>query len=283
MNEKTEDLKTEIIEDGIALATLNRPDHGNAESIEMRFGFIDFLHKCNDDDDVRVIVVTGAGKTFCVGADLSGGKNTFGGSGGPRDNPDYGSHTRCYGYQIKKPIIGAINGHAVGVGLTLILTWDILIVAEDAKLGFPFTRRGIAPELGSTWILPRMIGMGRSLDLMLRGRIFSGTEAASYGLALEALPADQVLPRALEIAREIRDYCAPVSVAMTKKLLWDHLKSMNFMDAVRIEDRSWKWAGKQPDAREGVISFLEKRRPKWSMRITKDWPDFLEDTETEDG
>jgi enoyl-CoA hydratase/carnithine racemase len=148
-------------------------------------------------------------------------------------------------------------------------------VAENAKLGFPFARRGIAPELGSTWILPRLIGTGRALDLMLTGRIFTGAEAAEYGLAEEALPTEHVLPRALEIARDIRDNCAPVSVAMTKKLIWDHLiGSVDFRSVAAIEDRSWQWAGGQPDAKEGVTAFLEKRAPKWSMRPSVDWPDF---------
>jgi len=264
--------KFEMVEEGIALVTLNRQEHGNAHTQQMREELDLHFRQCNDDDSVRVIVVTGAGRAFCVGADLASGGSTFDVDSGGGSEPR--SEERCFGYQVKKPIIAAINGHAVGVGLTLPLNWDIILVAEDAKLGFPFVRRGIAPELGSTWILPRLVGVARALHLMLTGRIFSGAEAAAYGLALEALPADKVLSRALEIAREIRDNCAPVSVAMTKKLIWDHLWSTDFRAAAMIEDRSWQWAGKRPDAREGVTAFIEKRKPNWSMRTSVDWPDF---------
>lgn len=234
MADEAPHVKLEMIEEGIALITLNRPEHGNAHTPQMREGLDRFFRQCNDDDACRVILVTGAGRAFCVGADLASGGSTFdvgSGEGYERRNEE-----RCFGYQVRKPIIAAINGHAVGVGLTMPLNWDIIVVAEDAKLGFPFVRRGIAPELGSTWILPRLVGITRALYLMLTGRIFSGAEAAAYGLALEALPAEMVLPRALEIAREIRDNCAPVSVAMTKKLIWDHLSSTDFLAAAEIED-----------------------------------------------
>jgi enoyl-CoA hydratase/carnithine racemase len=278
MAENTEHVELEMVEEGIAVLTLNRPDRGNAHTERMRHGLYRLFRACDEDDAVRVIVVTGAGRTFCVGADLASGGDTFNAEArgeAPMSNPE-----RAFGHRIKKPIIAAINGHAVGVGMTMPLTWDLIVVAENAKLAFPFARRGITPEWGSTWLLPRLVGLGRSLDLMLTGRIFSGAEAAAYGLAQEALPADQVLPRALEIAREIRDHCAPVSVALTKKLIWDQLKSMQFNEAVSREDRSLEWVGKQPDVKEGVTSFLEKRNPKWTMRPSVDWPDFLEDDET---
>jgi enoyl-CoA hydratase/carnithine racemase len=272
MTPETSHVKFELVEEGIALFTLNRPDHGNAHTQQMREELDLLFRQCSDDDAVRVIVVTGAGRAFCVGADLASGSSTFDVASGEEEGPH--NELRCFGYQVKKPIIGAINGHAVGIGLTMPLNWDILIVAEDAKLAFPFVRRGIAPELGSTLLLPRLVGLSRAIELMLTGRIFSGAEAASYGLALEALPADNVLPRAVALAREIRDNCAPVSVAMTKKLIWDHLLSSDFIAAAAIEDRSWQWAGKRPDAREGVSAFLEKRKPRWTMSPVKDWPEF---------
>ncbi len=272
MSTETSQVKFEMVEEGIALFTLNRPDHGNAHTQQMREELDTLFHRCNDDDAVRVIVVTGAGKAFCVGADLASGTSTFDVASGEDDGPH--NERRCFGYQVKKPIIGAINGHAVGIGLTMPLNWDILIVAREAKLAFPFVRRGIAPELGSTLLLPRLVGLARATELMLTGRIFSGAEAAAYGLALEAVPADQVLPKALALAREIRDNCAPVSVALTKKLIWDHLLTTDFIAAAAIEDKSWQWAGKQSDAREGVAAFLEKRTPRWTMSPAKDWPDF---------
>jgi enoyl-CoA hydratase/carnithine racemase len=265
-------VKFEMVEDGIAVITLNRPDRGNAHTQQMRDELDVLFRRCNDDDGVRVAVVTGAGRSFCVGADLAAGKTTFDVQSTAEEGPHH--ERSVYGFQVKKPIIGAVNGNAVGIGLTMTLSWDFIFVAENAKLAFPFVRRGIAPEMGSTWLLPRLVGLTRALELMLTGRIFSGTEAASYGIALAALPAEQVLPRALEFARELRDNSAPVSVAMTKKLIWQHLWSTDVLAAALIEDMSWQWAGRQPDAREGVASFLEKRKPHWTMRPSADWPDF---------
>jgi len=272
MAQEQEHAKLEMVEAGIALVTLNRPEQGNAHTAKMRQCLDRFFRQCDEDEAVRAIVVTGAGRTFCVGADLGSGGSTF--DKGAEERKAFNNDDRVFGFQVRKPVIGAVNGHAVGVGLTMTLSWDIIVVAEEAKLAFPFARRGIAPELGSTWLLPRLIGLGRSLELMLTGRIFSGAEAARYGLAEEALPSAQVLPRALSIAREIRDNCAPVSVAMTKKMIWEHLRSPDFMAAVVIEDKSWQWAGTQPDAKEGVKAFLEKRKPQWTMHLSKDWPDF---------
>jgi enoyl-CoA hydratase/carnithine racemase len=272
MAEAEPHVKLEMAEEGIAVITLNRPEHGNAHTRQMKEGLDQSFRQCDADDAVRVIVVTGAGRAFCVGADLASGGSTFEVRSREEAGPRH--EERVFGYEVRKPIIGALNGHAVGIGLTMPLNWDFILVAEDAKLGFPFVRRGIAPELGSTWNLPRLVGPVRALDLMLTGRIFSGSDAAAYGLALEALPADRVLPRALEIAREIRDNCAPVSVAVTKKLLWDHMRSNDFLAAAAIEDKSWQWAGKRPDAKEGVQAFLEKRKPRWTMRPSVDWPEF---------
>ena len=265
-------VKFEMVEEGIALITLNRPDQGNAFTAHMREELDGFFRKCNDDDEVRVIVVTGAGRAFCVGADLASGGSSFDVDSGDREEPD--KESRFFGYQVRKPIIGALNGHTVGIGLTMALTWDTLIVAQEAKLAFPFVRRGIAPEMGSTFLLPRLVGLSRAIDLMLTGRTFSGADAAAYGIALEALPADKVLSRAMEMARDIRDNCAPVSLAMTKKMIWDHLWTIDYIAAAIIEDKSWQWAGKRPDAREGVMAFIEKRKPQWSMRPSVDWPDF---------
>ena len=272
MAEDQEHAKLEMVEEGIALVTLNRPEKGNAHTIQMRQCLDRFFRQCDDDDAVRVIVVTGAGKAFCVGADLGSGGSSFDRT--PEERKASNNDNRVFGFQLKKPVIAAINGHAAGVGITMPLGWDIIIVSEKAKLVFPFVRRGIAPELASSWLLPRLIGPGRAIELMLTGRVFSGAEAVKYGLAQEALPAEQVLPRALEIARDIRDNCAPVSVAMTKKMIWDNLQSTDIMAAVVMEDKSWQWAGTQPDAKEGVKAFLEKRKPQWTMKPSSDMPEF---------
>ncbi|MBN1613113.1 MAG: enoyl-CoA hydratase/isomerase family protein, partial [Deltaproteobacteria bacterium] len=245
-------VKMEMVEEGIALITLNRPDQGNAYTPLMKEQLDGFFRQCSDDDTVRVIVVTGAGRAFCVGADLASGGASFDVDSVAGGEPGRDAH--FFGYQSKKPIIGALNGHTVGIGLTTALTWDFLFVAQEAKLAFPFVRRGIGPEMGSTYLLPRLVGLRRAIDLMLTGRTFSGAEAAAYGIALEALPADQVLSRAMEMAREIRDNCAPVSIAMVKKMIWDHLWTTDYVGAAVLEDRSWQWAGKHPDAMEGVMS-----------------------------
>jgi enoyl-CoA hydratase/carnithine racemase len=161
----------------------------------------------------------------------------------------------------------------VGVGITLPLQWDMRIVAEEAKIGFVFNRRGIIPEANSQWILPRLVGMSRALDLLITGRVFSGAEAASYGIALEALPADQVLPRALEVARDIAKNTAPVSVAITKRLMYEQLADTDRIAAQDCESRLFGWAGRQADAREGISAFLDKRDPDWKLGKASDFPE----------
>jgi len=263
------------INDGVALATLNRPDRMNAYTAQMGAELNDFFLECDKDDAVRAIVVTGAGRAYCAGADLESGGETF-----SRDKDDVEKEkeepprTRFAPWEIRKPIIAAINGHAVGVGLTMPLQYDMRIVADDAKLGFVFVRRGIMPELASTWILPRLIGVTRACDLMLTGRIFSGTEAADLGLANEALPKDQVLPRALEIARDIARNVAPISAAMSKKLIWEHLACPTPGPAAERESVALWELGRSADAREGVTSFLEKREPEWRLRPSADMPEI---------
>ncbi len=271
----TKHIDFEIVEDGIALATLNRPEQLNAFNDEMILDIYRIYRKCDEDDDIRVLIVTGKGRAFSAGADLS---ITAGDTYGERTQQvlDELNKEKVHPWKIKKPVIAAINGHAVGMSLTMAMMYDIRIVAEEAKLGFVFVRRGIVPENQSTWIVPRVVGLERAVDLLMTGRTFFGKQAVDYGLALESRPADQVLPRALEMARDIRDNCAPMSVAFTKQMIWEHMASTDAIAAGQREAKTMWWCGKKPDAVEGVVSFLEKRKPEWSMGPTADWPDSNE-------
>ena len=218
---------------------------------------------------MRAIVVTGAGSAFCSGVDLAGG-SAFGADVQAEHDAALGvtSDTiweRVAYWRLKTPIIGAINGHAIGVGMTLPMLFDIRYVAEDAKLSFVFTRRGIVPEANSTWLVPRLIGLSRGLDLLLSGRQFSGREAADWGLASQALPADEVLPAALELAHDIADNTAPLSVAITKQLIYDFMDVDDRPAAITRETKLTWWVGEQPDALEGIMSWIEKRPADWKV------------------
>jgi enoyl-CoA hydratase/carnithine racemase len=257
--------------DGVATITLNRPDKLNAFTGRMGAEWGDALARCDADDEVRAVVITGAGKAFCAGADLSRGKDAFGGAA--RREPPAPERKPLQPCEVRKPVIAAINGHAIGVGLTFPLQCDVRFVAGDAKLSFAFVRRGVIPELASHVILPRVVGFSLAADLLLSGRTFSGREAAEIGLASRALPAEEVLSTAQEYARDLAVNCAPASVALSKRLLWEGV-----VDSVpamrRKEDRVFAWISRQPDAVEGVVSFVEKRPPRWQLRPSRDLPEL---------
>jgi enoyl-CoA hydratase/carnithine racemase len=260
-------------EDRVATITLNRPERMNAWTPGMALELAHALRACNEDDDVRAVVITGAGRAFCAGADFGGGGATFGSFVEEREAGRLGPRPDLYPWQIDKPVIAAINGHAVGVGITYPMMCDVRFVAEDAKIQFAFVRRGMIPELASHAIVARVAGLSNAADLLLSGRMIRGREAAALGLATAALPADQVLPAAVERARDIAVNAAPVSVAITKRLLWEGLTAS--VDAMRErEEPLFNWVGSQPDALEGVVSFLEKRPPKWTLSVVKDRPDL---------
>ena len=251
----------------VAVVTLNRPERRNAYTSRMGAELQMAFAELESDDEVRAIVVTGAGDHFCAGADLERGGGTFNrladdeqrardrerAAGGPRP------------WDMRTPIIGAINGSAVGIGITLPMQWDIRIVARTARLGFVFNRRGVTPEANSTWIVPRLIGVSRAMELMLTGRIFTGEEAVQMGLASQAVDADQVLETALRIAQDIADNVAPLSAAVTKRLMCRFLAEPDRNAAHELEARAFAWMGTQADAREGVTAFLEKRPPRWQL------------------
>jgi len=268
---------TEIIaevSEGIATITLNRPQAMNSWTRQMAHEMSEALLAADSDDDVRAVVITGAGRTFCAGADLSGASTFEVGKA-----PDLETRRASLAFpsvmpwQIRKPVIAAINGHAIGVGITFAMNCDIRLVAQEAKIQFAFVRRGITPELSSHVILTRVAGLSRAADLLLTGRTIKGSELMEMGLASKALPAEEVLPEALQLAREFHQ-AAPVSVALSKRLLWDSLTD-GVADVDAKEFKIFEWVCSQPDALEGVLSFLEKRAPQWKMSVKRDYPDLL--------
>jgi enoyl-CoA hydratase/carnithine racemase len=274
------------VADRIATITLHRPDQLNAFTGTMMREVIDAFDRVDADDDVRVVIVTGAGRGFCAGADLSGGGETFskGGSdeipedvGIPRDG---GGLVSLRIFECTKPVIGAINGAAVGVGVTMTLPMDIRLASEHAKFGFVFARRGIVPEACSSWFLPRLVGISQAAEWCYSGRVFPASEALAGGLVRSVHPADELLPAARAIAAEIAENTAPVSVALTRQMLWRMLGAAHPMEAHKVDSRGIMSRGASPDAREGVVSFLEKRPPAFPVKVSDGLPDIFPSYET---
>ncbi len=261
------------VEQGVGLITLNRPDAMNAWTPVMAAEVNDALHRCNEDALVRAVVLTGAGdRAFCAGADLGRGTGLF---AGREAQPAPPPRPTLHPYQLDKPVIAALNGHAVGVGITYPMLADIRIVSETAKIAFAFVRRGVLPELASHVTLARVVGLSRAAELLLTGKTITGVEAAAMGLASCAVPGAQVLGVAMEMARDIALHAAPASVAATKRLLWEGLTS-SVPDMMRRENPLFAWLGNQSDAREGVQSFVEKRPPRWQLTAASVPRDLLD-------
>ncbi len=263
----------------VATVILNRPEAMNAFTTRMMNELLDVIMHIDRDDEVRAVVVTGAGKAFCAGADLSAGGSTFDASSGGDtvglgDHRDGGGRVTLALFACRKPVIAAINGAAVGVGITMTLPMDVRVVAEDAKCGFVFARRGIVPEACSSWFLPRIVGIAKASELCITGRVFRASDEASSGLFNAVVPSADVLPRAYAIAREIADNTSAVSVALTRTLLWHGLGEKDPQSAHLVDSKCIHWAGKHPDCYEGVSSFLEKRPPRFSMSAWSDMPEF---------
>jgi enoyl-CoA hydratase/carnithine racemase len=265
--------------DGVMTVTLNRPERLNAFTETMRTELISAFDLADADDDVRAVIVTGEGRGFCAGADLGGGGATFDWS--ERDAADGWDVPRDGGGQVSlrifdctKPVIAAINGPAVGVGITMTLPMDIRLVAEGAKIGFVFTRRGIVPEACSSWFLPRVVGISQAMEWVATGRVFDAQEALRGGLVRSVHAPDELLPAAHAIAREIADNTAPVSVALGRRLLWNMLGAEHPMAAHRADSRAMFARGQSADAREGVQSFLEKRPAAFPDKVSSGLPDI---------
>lgn len=262
----------------IGLITLNRPTRLNAWTPEMAGEMRHALLQVEKDPALRVSIVTGAGRGFCAGADLSAGTEIFeaGSPGSPEErdvDPEPASHI-LWTFALKKPVVAAVNGPAVGVGVTMILPFDLRIAAESARLGFVFNRRGLLPEMASPWLLPKIVGISRAAELMYTGRLLSAREALEAGLVSRVVPDADLLPAAKALAREIAENCAPVSIALTRKMLYDYLTRSDVEEMERQNHRYFMWAAGQPDAGEGVAAFLEKRPPAWKMKVPGDLPDF---------
>jgi len=283
-----EDIRLDVA-DGVATITLHRPDRLNAYTPTMGRELHEAFAACDDDDAVRAIVVTGAGRGFCAGADLARGGGTFDRTAqaeyqqAPADAPWTKPRRAVAPWDVRKPIIAAINGAAVGVGATLPLQWDIRLAGESAKIGFVFVRRGVVPEALSTWILPRLVGHARAAELLLTGRLLSAREALDMGIVSRVVPDAELLPAARALAAEIVRDTAPVSVAITKWMLWHMARETDLARADELDARAFWWTGTQPDAAEGVKAFLEKRPARWSMKPSRDMPDFLPPPSTRRG
>ena len=263
------------VADGVALVTLNRPEAMNTWTAVMAAELSEAMKRCHEDDGIRAVVLTGAGdRAFCAGADLTRGGGTFAGREARNSERPDATTRPVYPFEIAKPVIAAINGHAVGVGITYPMLADVRLVAENAKIAFAFVRRGVLPELASHVTVARVAGLSGAAELLLTGRTITGREAAAIGIASRALPQTEVLQAALEMARDIAANTAPASVAVTKKFLWDGLVS-TVPDMMRKEGPIFAWFGNQPDAREGVTSFVEKRAPRWQLSPRDVPPDLL--------
>lgn len=267
------------VEDRVAVVTLNRPERLNAWNEEMGDELARAMKRCDEDDEIRAVVITGKGRAFCAGQDLTSGGGAFSAYASDREKMEatlekarrYDGYPGPFPLHVRKPVLAAINGHAIGVGITYPMTCDIRFVAEEAKIQFAFARRGVLPELWSHLIVARVAGLSNAADLLLTARVVRGREFCQMGLASAALPADKVLPAAKELARRVVK-SAPVSVAISKRLLWQGL-NMSLAELGAKEALMFGWTATQSDSQEGVVSFLEKREPRWKLRVSRDMPD----------
>jgi enoyl-CoA hydratase/carnithine racemase len=272
-----EDIRYEVA-DHVLTITLDRPDRLNAFTPTMGRELIEAIDRAEADDDVRAVVVTGAGRGFCAGADLEAGGSTFdwrerqSGDEVPRDG---GGQVALRLFDCAKPVIAAINGPAVGVGITMTLPMDVRLAAEGAKIGFVFTRRGIVPEACSSWFLPRIVGIDQAMEWAATGRVFTAEEALAGGLVRSVHPAAEVLDAAYALATEIVENAAPVSVSLARRLMWTMLGAAHPMEAHRADSRAMFARGQSDDAREGVTSFLEKRPPDFTDRVSDGLPEIF--------
>ena len=273
------------VSDRVLTITMNRPERLNAFTEQMRVEMTDALDRADADDDVRAIIVTGAGRGFCAGADLGRGAATFNYDEHAGDNPadpgpqrwnrDGGGRLTLRIFDVNKPIIAAVNGPAVGIGVTMQLPMDIRIAGESARFGFVFSRRGIVPEACSTWFLPRVVGISKALEWAYSGRVFSAQEALEGGLVAKVVPDEELLPTARALAAEIVENTSALSVTLIRHMMWKLLGADHPMKAHKLDSRGVQALGRGPDAAEGVSSFLEKRPPAFTGRPSADLPDYF--------
>ncbi len=272
------------VQDRVATITLDRPEKLNALTPTMAMELLDAFDQVDEDDGVRALIVTGRDRAFCAGADLAAGGATF--DYDAQDLPpaiterrDGGGMVTLRIFRLRKPVIAAINGPAVGIGITMTLPMDVRLAADDARMGFVFTRRGIVPEACSSWFLPRVVGISQALEWCYRGDVFPATEALAGGLVRSLHPPDDLLPAARQLATTIAENTSAVSVALTRQLLWRMLGAAHPMEAHRADSRGVNATGRMADAIEGVTSFLEKRPPDFQLAVSEDLPDIFPEWE----
>jgi enoyl-CoA hydratase/carnithine racemase len=266
------------VQDHVLTITLDRPEQLNAFTGRMMHEMIDAFDRADADDNIRAVIVTGRGRGFCAGADLSAGPTTFDHSGEQADISTYrdgGGQLTLRIFESKKPVIAAINGPAVGVGITMTLAMDIRLASQQARMGFVFARRGIVPEACSTWFLPRVVGIAQATEWVFSGRVFPAEEALAGGLVRSVHPPDELLPAARAIAADIAQNTSGVSVALSRQMLWRGLVVDHPMQAHMADSRGILALGQSADVREGVAAFLEKRPPRFTMSVSKELPDLF--------
>jgi enoyl-CoA hydratase/carnithine racemase len=280
------------LENSILTITLNRPDKLNAFTTKMLNELIDAFDRADENDAVKAVIVTGAGRAFCAGADLSTGGATFDRAArpdrppipnGPDGKPDLSHENARDGggritlriFNCRKPVIAAVNGPAVGIGVTMLLPMDVRIASSDARFGFVFSQRGIVPEAASSWFLPRLVGIQQALEWCYTGRVFPAQEALAGRLVSKVVPPEELLPTARALAREIAEKTAPVSVALIRQMMWRMLGADDPMEAHKVDSRGIYARGRSDDVKEGVVSFLEKRPAQFKDKVTADMPDYF--------
>ncbi len=266
----------EIDADGVALITLNRPDKLNACSGSMLSQLSDLYRRCDEDDAVRAVVVTGSGRAFCTGADMSDAARTFdvSNSGGFENFSAAGVEFPAF--RVRKLVVAAVNGHAIGLGMTIAMQCDVRIFAREGKYGIVQVRRGVMGDAYSHWTVVRLVGLARAAEIMLTGRTFAGDELDRLGVASQVVAAAEVLPTALALAQDTAIHAAPVSVAVSKRLLWES-SELTADQVLHRETELHKHIMPLPDAIEGPMAHVERRTPQWKLRISRDWPDWPRD------
>jgi enoyl-CoA hydratase/carnithine racemase len=269
------------VTDGVATLTLNRPAQLNAFTTKMAAEFLAALDVVDGDDDVRALILTGSGRAFCAGADLSDTGAIFNRGDDPEFDParhmDAGGDIARRIFDCLKPVIAAVNGPAVGIGASILLPADIRIAAESARIGFVFTRRGLVVESCSSWFLPRIVGISQAAEWAYSGRVFDVAEALGAGLVRSVHPAGELLGAAHAIAHELTDHSAPVAVAISRRMLWRMLGASSPQDAHQVDSRAVFYLGRGPDVHEGVSAFLDKRPARFPLRVSQDLPDFMQE------
>jgi enoyl-CoA hydratase/carnithine racemase len=273
-----QDIRYEV-DEGVLTLTLNRPDKLNAFTVRMMRELLDAFERADADDGVRAIIVTGAGRAFCAGADLSAGSGTFDAAEAAQlrnvgEQRDGGGQVTLRIFESTKPVIAAINGPAVGVGITMTLPMDVRIASSAARIGFVFAKRGIVPEACSSWFLPRIVGISQAAEWVYTGRVFNADEALAGRLVSRVVPPETLLDAARSLAKEMATNTSAMSVALSRQLLWRMLGADHPMEAHKIDSKCIYWMGSNADAYEGVASFLEKRPPRFSLRPSTDMPEF---------